>query len=85
MTKSHLVTNQSFGHKIFNPGIKSFRYQILKILKAFIFYGLFISIVIVGHDPMTVRHDQMTVCCEQMTISCDQTTVSMNQTAVSHH
>ena len=77
MTNSCLVTNQSFGHRIFNPGIKSFWYQILKILKAFIFYGLFISIVIVGHDQMTVCHDQMTVGRDQMTVSCDQTTVGM--------
>ena len=77
MTNSCLVTNQSFGHRIFNPGIKSFWYQIPKILKAFILFELFISIVIVGHDQMTVGRNQMTVGRDQMTVSFDQTTVGM--------
>ena len=47
------------------------------MLKAFIFYELFISIVIVGHDQMTVGRNQMTVSRDQMTVSFDQTTVGM--------
>ena len=72
-----LWPNDWFWTRIFDPGIKSFWYQILKILKAFIFNGLIISIVFVGHDQMTVHHDQMTVGRDQMTVSCDQTTVGM--------